>query len=273
MPNSKLPGSREYAAIWEDFLASKTGIGIADTGNPTDTGSAGLYFITRKGDTGTTGLLADSTNGVFKLTPTQTAATPTVAGTTCGFVSPKLAWKPNQGPGLSGDLHIAVRLKKTVYTGGEHGLFVGFTDTVNREMPVFDTGGTADRALATNAVGIGWNVSGDTGWVGFAVDGDTLQQVLLAMEPLNVPGSATGTPRAEPTANEYVELEVHVHRGQSDTGGAVTFYVDGLAVGQIDNPLNMTTLLTPCVYLYDTGGASPLSTDWVNVWAPRDTGE
>lgn len=252
-PAIVLPGSPDTTAIFDDFYA---GVGADLTG---DTGTAGQYFITRKGDTGTTGLLTAGTNGVFRFTASQTTATPSVAGTTFGIVGPSLSWKPNQGPGAySGRLRIGARIKKSIYTGGEHGVFVGFTDTTSAEFPVYDTGGSADGAAATNAFGIGWNLSGDTGWVGLAVDGDVLQQVQLTT--------------VAPTANTYVTLEAELHRGQGDTGGTVTFYVDGVAKGRIDNPCNTSTALTPCVYGYDTGGASLLDIDWINVSGPRDTG-
>jgi hypothetical protein len=252
-PAIVLPGSPDTTAIFDDFYA---GVGADLTG---DTGTAGQYFITRKGDTGTTGVLTAGTNGVFRFTPSQTAATPGVAATTFGFVGPSLSWKPNQGPGpYSGRLRFGARIKKSIYTGGEHGVFVGFTDTTAAEYPVYDTGGSADGSAATNAVGINWNLAADTGWVGVAVDGDALQSVQLTT--------------VAPTANTYVTLEVEIHRGQGDTGGTATFYVDGVAKGRIDNPCNTSTALTPCVYGYDTGGASLLDIDWVNVSAPRDTG-
>lgn len=245
--------SPDTVAIFDDFFTS---IGADLVG---DTGIAGQHFITRKGDTGTTGLITAGANGLFRFTPSQTATTPGVAGTTYGFVGPQLSWKANQGPGAySGRLRFGARIKKSVFTGGEHGVFVGFTDTTAAEMPVYDTGGSADGAAATNAVGIGWNLGADTGWVGRAVDGDVLQSVQLTT--------------VVPTANTYVTLEVEVSRGVNDTGGTATFYIDGIPRGKIDNPLNMTTALTPCVYGYDTGGASLLDVDWVNVSAPRDTG-
>jgi hypothetical protein len=252
-PAIVMPGSPDYTAIFDDFYTS---VGADLVG---DTGVAGQHFITRKGDTGTTGLITAGTNGVFRFTATQTAATPSVAATTFGMVGPQLSWKPNQGPGAySGRLRFGARIKKSVYTGGEHGVFVGFTDTTAAEMPVFDTGGSADKAAATNAVGIGWNLGGDTGWGGYAVDGDSVQEVRLTT--------------TTPTANTYVTLELEVHRSNSDTGGTVTFYVDGVPKGTISDPCNISTALTPCVYGYDTGGASTLDVDWVAVSGLRDTG-
>lgn len=243
----------DTTAIFDDFYTS---VGADLVG---DTGIAGQHFITRKGDTGTTGLITAGTNGVFRFTPSATATTATVAGTAFGMVGPQLSWKANQGPGAySGRLRIAARVKKSLYTGGHHGLFVGFTDTVAAEMPFHDTGATADKATASNAFGIGWNVEGDTGFMGFAVDGDAAQEVALTT--------------TAPTANTYVTLEAELRRGINDTGGTVTFYVDGIRKGQISKPCNVSTALTPCVYGYDTGGAALLDVDWVNVAAARDTG-
>lgn len=252
-PLTVLPGSHDHTAIWEDFYAG-TGTDLADTG------TAGQHFITRDSvDTGTVMGLTAATNGVFRITPSTISATPTVAGTTVGFVGPQLAWKVNQGKGPnSGSLRMVARIKKSTYSGGEHGLFVGFTDTTAAEIPVFDTGGTSDMANATNAFGIGWNIGGDTGWVGYGVDGDTLQHALLG---------ATA-----PTDNVYVTLEMEAHRGAGDTGGTVKFWIDGVPKGSIDNPCNVSTALTPCVYIYDTGGASVLDVDYINVSAPRDSG-
>jgi hypothetical protein len=252
-PAVVMPGAPDTTAIFDDFY---TGVGADLNG---DTGTAGQHFITRKGDTGTTGVIVAGTNGVFRFTASQTAATPSVAGTTFGMVGPALAWKANQGPGAySGRLRFGARIKKSVYTGGEHGVFVGFTDTTAAEMPVFDTGGTADKAAATDAVGIGWNLGGSTGWVGYGVDGDTVQETTLTT--------------VAPTANTYVTLEVEVHRSNSDTGGTATFYVDGVPKGTISKPLNTSTALTPCIFGYDTGGASLLDVDWVAVSSLRDTG-
>jgi hypothetical protein len=247
-------GSPETVAVFDDFLGDM-GMGTGGL----DTGAAGKYFLSKKGDTGTKGVLVGATNGVFRITPTTTATTATPAGTVTSVIGPQLAWKINQGKGANaGRLRLSCRVKKSVYSGGEHGLFVGFTDVVSAEMPFHDTGGTADKATATNAFGIGWNVSGDTGWVGYAVDGDTVQETVL---------EATA-----PTNNVWVNLEMEAHRGDSDTGGTVSFWIDGVPKGSINNPCNVTTALTPVIAAYDTGGAANVDIDWINVSAPRDTG-
>lgn len=234
--------SAEYTSVFDDFYVS---------GN--DTGYAGANFKYSAADTGAAGAVVAGTNGIYRLTPTETP-TSTVAGSVSVVTGEQLQWKVNQGE----ELRFATRLKKSTYSGGEHGLFVGFTDSTAAEMPVHDTGGTADKATATNAFGIGWNLSGDTGWVGYAVDGDTVQEDVLVA--------------TTPTDNVYVELEVVATRTASDTGGSVSFFVDGLPKGQIDNPCNASTALTPVVAVYDTGGAATVDVDWIAVSAQRDTG-
>jgi hypothetical protein len=259
--------SPEYVAIFEDFQFSPgAGLGAgSDTGTTpiaigvNDTGLAGLNFITRKGDVAIAGAIVAGANGVFRFTHAN-VSTDTVAGSSAGFVQPTLNWKVNQGRGAgAGSLRFGVRLKRSIYTGGEHGLFVGFTDTTAHEFPVYDTGGTADKANASNAFGIGWNVSGaNTGWVGFAVDGNVVQE--LSLDPTT------------PTANKYVTLEMEAHRSVTDTGGRVDYWIDGVKKGTIANPCNVSTALTPCCYSYDTGAAASMDYDWVAVSAPRDTG-
>ena len=262
LPAVVMPGNPQYTAIWEDFHFSPgAGLGTNDTGIVSavnDTGLAGLNFI-RRGDTGAAVIVA-STNGVFRFT-TGNVNTDTVAGSVASFVQPTLNWKFNQGKGAgAGALRFGVRLKKSVFTrlAGHHGLFVGFTDSTAAEMPFHDTGGTADVATASNGFGIGWNSEGDTGFVAFAVDGNTVQQKVL--------------PNTAPTSNKYVTLEMEAHRSPTDTGGTVTFYVDGIAKGTISKPCNVSTALTPVVALYDTGGAANMDVDWVAVSALRDTG-
>ena len=109
-PSVILPGSPTHVAVWEDFL---TDMGMGTVNAAADTGAAGQSFITRKGDTGITGVLVAGTNGVFRFGSTITAATITVAATHAGFVGPQLAWRVNQGAGaFAGALRMAARVKK-----------------------------------------------------------------------------------------------------------------------------------------------------------------
>jgi hypothetical protein len=243
-PTVVIPGSPTMTAVFEDFH-----------GYVQDTGTG--YFI----DTGSAaGAPQGLTNGVLRITTTAVDVDDphVVRGRTLG-------WKVNQGPGgQSGSLRYAARIKKSSYTLGYQGIFCGFTDATATEMPFHDTGGaagTADKATATDGFGIMWNASGansGAGWVGVAVDGDAYQD--------------TGLTNAVPTANRWYTLEMEAHRGLGDTGGTVTFYIDGAVVGSIDNPCNTSTALVPVVAVYDTGGAGTIDIDYIAVSAPRDTG-
>ena len=248
-PAIVFPGP-DTVAIFDDFFTDHNIIG--DTG-------LGQFWL----DTGSaTAAHVAGTNGVHRITPTL------VDVDDCHvLIGKNLDWKPNQGPGAySGRLRMGARIKKADWgqlagvRTGYAGVFVGFTDVASMEMPVHDTGGAAGTVTATasNAFGIIHNSNGDTGWVGVGVDGDSLQTTLLGA--------------AEATVNTYYTLEMELHRGLSDTGGTVTFYIDGVPKGQIDNPCNTSTALTPVIAMYDTGGASVLDIDWVNISAPRDTG-
>ncbi len=252
-----MPGSPHVVALWEDFF---TDTQLGDTGGVIlDTGEAGPYFLKKVGGTGCTTGLAAATNGVYRMTM-GTAGTTTPAGG-AKIIGKQLAWKVNQGKGAGvGSLRMGVRLKKGTYTDGMQGLFIGFTDVIDSEAPFSDTGDntTPDKAAASNGFGFLWGSDGDTGWVGIAADGDAVQETLLTS--------------VAPTDNKYVVLEMEAHRGLSDTGGTVSFYIDGISKGSIDNPCKVSTPLAPCVYVFDTGGASNLDIDWINVSAPRDTG-
>ncbi len=272
-PTIVFPGP-DIVAVFDDFLGDKGGLGVVDTGKVVpsstvttgqiyDTGTAGHFFITRKGDSGLTGTLVAGTNGVFRLTSSETITTATVAGSSAGIVGPQLAWKANQGPGgTTGRLRMGARIKQDLYVTatGKQGLFLGFTDSTAAEVPMHDTGGTADMATATDAVGFMWSTDGDTGWRGMAVNGNTVQEIT---------GGLTTT---TPTDNKWTTLEVEIHRGISDTGGTATFYIDGVVKGAITSPLATSVALTPAIYITDTGGVGKLDIDWVNVSAPRDTG-
>ena len=253
-PGIVLPGSPDTVAYFDDFLEDHTLFGDTGTNSRVsnfwlDTGSAVSAHVA-------------GTGGVHRITPTL------VDVDDCHvLVGRSLDWKPNQGPGAySGRLRVGARIKKADWgqlagvRTGYAGVFVGFTDNAAMEMPVHDTGGAAGTvtATATNAFGIMHNSNGDTGWVGVGVDGGTVQTALLGA--------------TEATANKYVTLEMELHRSSDDTGGTVSFYIDGFPKGQIDNPCNISTALTPVIAMYDTGGASVLDIDWINVSAPRDTG-
>jgi hypothetical protein len=261
------PGS---PAIIDDFLTGNFN-GTAAV----DTGQAGIYFNAKCTDTGVKGALVDGTGGVFRITSSETITTATPTGSSKAVVGKTLAWKGNQGPGAySGCLRMGARVKASAYptktSGDWSGFFVGFTDNLAHEVPMYDTGRTGDSGAsaispANDAVGFLWGTGGDTGIRGVSTtsgsggandSGD--QQVTLTT--------------ARPTANAWMVFEVELVRGQGDTGGFANFYIDGALKGKINSPVNPTIALTPIVSYYDTGGANTFDIDWINVSAPRDTG-
>jgi hypothetical protein len=260
----------DTVAIHDDFHGGAYGTGAADTGE------AGDFFLAKCTDTGVKGSLVDATNGVFRITSSATITTATPAGSSKSIVGKALAWKMNQGPNNgAGRLRMSARIKASDYpsktSGDWSGIFVGFTDALTHEVPMYDTGRGGDSGAsavspASDAVGFLWGTGGDTGWRGVSAtsgsggandSGD--QQVTLTT--------------VRPTANEYVTLEVELLRAAGDTGGRADFYINGQLKGRINSPVNPTVALTPVVSFYDTGGANTFDIDWINVSAPRDTGE
>jgi len=269
-PGIVLPGSNDYVAIWEDFVGELKGYtAIQDTGGGgltvLDTGFAGPYFNVVVGDDGTSSAkVSGATNGVYRFSSSATAdGAPNDSER--GIVGKGLDWKLDQGPGVAGHLRMSARVRRSEYKA--HGgtscgaVFVGFTDVLTVEFPVWDTGAadTGGVSEASNCVGIMWNANGDTGWVGVAVRGDT-ELPLVALD------------KTAPTDNTWTTLEVELTAGSSDTGGLAVFYVDGVRLGQIVSPVTSNVALTPCIYSWDTGGTPTQDVDWVNVSAPRDTG-
>lgn len=151
-----------------------------------------------------------------------------------------------------------MKLESVSRTAKRIHVFAGFSDTVAFEHPIYDTGAGV-ISNATNAVGFMFSPGGDTGWSAVAVDGDT-DRTAVSLD--------TGV-----TANVYDELELHVHRNAGDTGGTATFFINGVPVGSIDNPCNVSTALAPYISVWqqDTGGEY-VDVDYVAVSAPRDTG-
>ena len=269
----------DIVAFFDDFLTDASGFGMSDTGLHTmtinDTGIAGQFFYSKTGDTGIKGGLVAGTNGVYRITSSETVGTATADASSRGIVGKQLAWKANQGPGpQSGRLRMSARVKMSAYptasSGDLAGMFVGFTDSGGHELPAYDTGRTGDSGasavvVASDLVGFLWGSRGDTGFRGISntsgsggTNDSGAQQVTLTT--------------TAPTDNKWVTLEVEIHRGISDTGGTATFYIDGQPKGSISSPINLANALTPCVYFNDTGGAVNFDIDWINVSAPRDTG-
>jgi len=237
--------SPSKAAIFDDFLGDV----VADE------------WSALEGDTGHTQAIQAGTGGVYRLANSATATATPAGGQS--LVS-ALNWKANQGPGgASGELRLAARVKVSDYAVGS--VFVGFTDNVSFEMPAYDTGGGVITPAA-DCVGllIGENNVLGSGWTGVSAKstaGDSGDQSVLL---------DTGAP----TNNKYQDLELVVSRGISDTGGQVTFFIDGVNKGYLSSPIASNVALTPVIAVMDVdaAGAPIVDIDWINVSAPRDTG-
>jgi len=266
-----LPGSPDTVAIFDDF--------IGDTGRAIR-GNTDMYWRALDGDTGTdTGsnvVVIPGTNGICRIaiSDTNNHSGGVVAVTNGMGFNSNLAWKGNQGAipteGRNG-LRFGCRVKASGYndTGRRISIFAGFTDSIALEAPVYDTGG-ALQATANDAVGFWYSAGADTGWSALSVNGGgTPQAVALDNTRQNNRGGS-----AVNNSNTYDVLEMELHHGAGDTGGTVTFYVNGVPKGSIDGPVAMNVALTPQIYIWgnDTGGGQTLDVDWVNVSAPRDTG-
>lgn len=251
-PAIVLPGSPDHVAVFDDFLGDLVGDEWA--------------FV--EGDTGYTGAIQTGTNGVFRIlgSETQAVAPDTAAAALTGGLVKN--WKANQGGPKAGRLRLTARVKlevvsRTAEAGRTH-MFVGFSDSGGAEMPAYDTGAGIITAAA-DAVGFLFSPGGDTGWtlVGAkSTAGDSGDQSVVA-------GASYG-----PSANTYTTLEVEVRSGNSDTGGAAHFWIDGKKVGRIDSPVGSAIAMTPWIggFIQDTGAAQFIDIDYVAVSAPRDTG-
>jgi len=258
--------SPDTVAVFDDFSLAL--IQAVDTGVPI--GQGAFYQVT--GDTGHGSLnVASATNGVFRLFNTP-SATATAVGASGKGISGPLAWKGNQGPGSkSGRLRLAARVKVLPDDGGSaisrtlnrlHA-FIGFTDIASFEYPAYDTG-AGIISNASDYCGFMLAAGGDTGWSAVAAGstaGDS-GDVALSLDA------------TRPVVNTYDVLEMEIHRGISDTGGTVNFFINGVPKGSMDSPFSETVALAPCVYAFqqDTGKQA-LDIDWINVSAPRDTGQ
>lgn len=240
-----LPGIPGVAAYFDDFLG--------------DTGATQWVFVT--GDTGTVSKFSHvtGTNGVGRI---LTEVTPlNVPGETFAITHGlMLQWKPNQGPsGDLGDFGFAARVKfeSVSRTVKRQHVFIGLADTGGAEHPAYDTGGGI-ISPATDLIGFMFSPGGDTGWSLVSSQGGTDQ---LAV------------PVEGPTANVYDTLGFIIRRGSGDTGGTAYFFRNGKQIGKINNPITGTVALTPWLgfWCQDTGQRY-LDIDYVNIYAPRDTG-
>lgn len=253
-PAIVLPGNPDVVAQFDDFLGDL----IPDE------------WASVKGDTGLTGaVIANVTNGVVRITGSETVAT--AAPETCGAITQGLfkQWKVDQGGRKNGRLRLSARVKAPISTtaeGGRHHLFIGFSDSGGAELPIFDTGTVISQAA--DAVGFIYSPTGGTTdrWTCVSAKstaGDSGDQQV-------VPSTAVG-----PTTNVYDWLEVEIRNGISDTGSSAHFFVNGKKVGRIDSPVGSGIALTPWIggFVQDTGFALAIDVDAVGISSTRDTGE
>ncbi len=243
--------SDKYVAMFDDFLGDV----VADE----------WAFV--EGDTGCSGALTTATNGIFRITGSETQG---VAHTANAALTQGLFknWKANQGAPGPGRLRMGVRVKcATLSTTAEAGrthMFVGFGDSGGAEMPAYDTGAGV-ISNAADLAGFLWSPSGqNTDWTAISAKstaGDSGDQLV-----------ATGK---TPSSGVYTTLEVEIRSGPGDTGGTAHYFVDGVPVASIDSPVNSATALTPWIGMWtqDTGLANTMDVDYVSLSAPRDTGE
>ena len=244
--NVVLPGSPGTVAVWDDFLGH-----IADTG-----AIPGWELLNGDADTGVSGgtTYTSAANGVIRLN-WATSAQPGVAGPVAVSTNAIKNWKANQG-----NLRFAARVKMPSLTAVQ--AYIGFSDSGGADFPAYDTGTNAAAGFLSNMTeGVGFmytNGGGVTTWRGVATKGDADQSM-----------TAVGT-TPSPTTNVYDVLEIQL---SSDSGQRADFFINGVNVGYISNPLDAAVALAPGFWLSGTDtGTIQLDVDWVNVSAGRDSG-
>jgi hypothetical protein len=254
-PAIVLPGVHDTVALFDDFLGDL----VADE------------WAYVESDTGYSGVLATATNGIFRITGSETQG---VTSEAAGALTQGLFknWKANSGGPKNGRLRLTARVKVGTISqtaeGGRPHVFVGFSDSGGAEFPAYDTGAGVISPAADMA-GFYYSASpasGSTAWKLVSVKstaGDSGDQLVDAASSY------------APTSNVYQTLEMEIRSGNSDTGGRAHFWIDGKKVGTIDSPVGSAIALTPWIGMWcqDTGFANTLDIDYVAISAPRDTGE
>lgn len=245
--NVVLPGSPGVVALFDDFL-----------GHVGDTGAVGGWeFLNGDNDTGVTGGVnyTSAANGVVRLN-WATSAQPGVAHNVGLSTNAMKNFKAN-----AGNLRFAARVKMPSLTAVQ--AYIGLSDSGGADMPAYDTGTNAAAGFLSNMTeGVGFMYTqggGVTTWRGVATKGDADQSMTASVS--TVPS---------PTANVYDVLEIQL---SSDSGQRADFFINGLHVGRINDPLDAAVALAPGFWLSGTDtGTIQLDVDWVNVSQNRDTG-
>lgn len=230
-PQIVLPGSHDKVAFFTDFLGAALPDELTAI-EGTDTGSDASIALT-------------AVSGGAALLTTGKDDT----GGSIGLVG-ALNYKAN-----AGGLRMSARVRLPAIT--TESLFVGFTDTVAAEPPVFEDSGTgAQVSNATDAVGVLYDTH----------NSHTTPQLVAVKAGTD----ATPVDLADaPVANVYETFEVDV-----DKSGNAAFYRNGAYAGKIANAVTPTVALAPVVSLVPYNGATSMTAavDYFNVAMNRDTG-
>jgi hypothetical protein len=239
-----IPGSPATVARFDDFLASDTGgqfNGRSRVNGDTDTGATGT--VSRQ----------SMVNGVMRVSYAGTAlGTPAAAiGLTGGLIK---NWKPDQGR-----LTFAARVKLPSLASVN--AYIGFSDSGGSEMPSYDTGDAGGIPITNMADGIGFmysNLGGVTTW-----------RAVSARSVAGDSGDQTVNTGITPVANTYDVLEFHM----GDSGEHATFFVNGVAVGRLTNPVEAKNALVPGVWVFGSDtGTIQVDIDYIALSANRDSG-
>jgi hypothetical protein len=241
--NVVLPGSPGTVAVWDDFLGH-----LADTG-----ALPGWELVNGDNDTGVTGSIGytSATNGVIRLSGV-TSMQPAPAHNLGLSSNAMKNWKANQG-----NLRFAARVKMPSLATVN--AYIGFSDSGGADMPAYDTGTNAAATFLSNMTDGAGFIYGPGGtsatWRAVATKGDSDQTSLTGITP---------------TANVYDVLEIQL---SEDSGQRADFFINGVNVARISNPLDAAVALVPGFWIFSNDtGTTQLDIDWVNVSAQRDSG-
>lgn len=227
------------ATIIEDFL----GVWVDTEEEPAKNWLVGV-------GNGTTPVKATTVSNSLNGEVTMKSATSAGAGTAVNsmFTGANLGWKANQG-----GLAMEVRLKVDDIV--ETYIFVGFTDAIasTKNDPIsFTDGSDTTISAASNACGIVF--TGDSTTQEFHVGGVKADQDTAA----NFTGSA-------PVNNIYITLRVEI-----SATGVLTGYINGVAATAVADAITITTAITPCIAIGNTGSAQTIATvDYIMVQQNR----
>ena len=216
-----LPSSN-YVVHFDDFLGDV----LADQWNAVETDTDGAQAV-----------LAGGIGGVLRITTGNDDGNAVVLPDLSGVTS-YLNWQASNG-GLFMQTRIKISRITLAY------IFVGFTDLVTIEAPVY-AAGSADTITtdATDAVGFMF----DTGMAT-----DTFHLVGVA----NNTDATIQTLTNAPVADDYITLKVEL-----SATGVATFFINGLQVGTaMTGAVTAATDLTPVVYASNTDGTSAVTLD------------